>query len=70
MRCVRDGHVVVLPGGLRVAALWGIDRDAPNARRGEIERAYLKPRSADDAAILAKTKFPGKPPLWIPMPPH
>jgi putative ABC transport system ATP-binding protein/macrolide transport system ATP-binding/permease protein/lipoprotein-releasing system ATP-binding protein len=31
---------------------------------------YLKPRDADDAAILKKLKFPGKPPLWIPMPPH
>jgi putative ABC transport system ATP-binding protein/macrolide transport system ATP-binding/permease protein/lipoprotein-releasing system ATP-binding protein len=31
---------------------------------------YLKPHGADDAAILAKTKFPGNPPLWIPMPPH
>jgi ABC-type lipoprotein export system ATPase subunit len=40
-----------------------------------VERAdnyyvYLKPRDADDAAILRKMKFPGKPPLWIPMPPH
>jgi putative ABC transport system ATP-binding protein/macrolide transport system ATP-binding/permease protein/lipoprotein-releasing system ATP-binding protein len=31
---------------------------------------YLKPHDADDAAILSKMKFPGKPPLWIPMPPH
>lgn len=31
---------------------------------------YLKPSGADDAAILRKMKFPGKPPLWIPMPPH
>jgi hypothetical protein len=31
---------------------------------------HLKPRGADDAAILRKTRFPGKPPLWIPMPPH
>ncbi|MBI3798883.1 MAG: hypothetical protein HY268_18200 [Deltaproteobacteria bacterium] len=31
---------------------------------------YLKPHDADDAAILLKTKFVGKPPLWIPMPPH
>jgi putative ABC transport system ATP-binding protein/macrolide transport system ATP-binding/permease protein/lipoprotein-releasing system ATP-binding protein len=40
-----------------------------------IERAddyyvYLKPHDADDVAILRKTRFPGKPPLWIPMPPH
>lgn len=31
---------------------------------------YLKPHDADDAAILKKMKFPGKPPLWIPMPSH
>jgi putative ABC transport system ATP-binding protein/macrolide transport system ATP-binding/permease protein/lipoprotein-releasing system ATP-binding protein len=31
---------------------------------------YLKPHGADDEAILRKTRFPGKPPLWIPMPPH
>lgn len=31
---------------------------------------YLKPHDADDAAILKKMKFPGKPPVWIPMPPH
>lgn len=31
---------------------------------------YLKPHNADDAQILKKMKFPGKPPVWIPMPPH
>ena len=31
---------------------------------------HLKPHGADDGAILCKTRFPGKPPLWIPMPPH
>jgi ABC-type lipoprotein export system ATPase subunit len=31
---------------------------------------FLKPHDADDAAILRKTTFPGRPPLWIPMPPH
>jgi hypothetical protein len=31
---------------------------------------YLKPHDANDAAILRKMKFPGKPPVWIPMPPH
>ncbi len=32
LRCVRDGHVAELPGGLRVGALWGIDDRAPRAR--------------------------------------
>jgi hypothetical protein len=31
---------------------------------------FLKPHDADDAAILRKTTFPGRPPVWIPMPPH
>jgi putative ABC transport system ATP-binding protein/macrolide transport system ATP-binding/permease protein/lipoprotein-releasing system ATP-binding protein len=31
---------------------------------------HLKPHGADDETILRKTRFPGKPPLWIPMPPH
>jgi hypothetical protein len=31
---------------------------------------YLKPQGADDTAILKRTKYPGKPPVWIPMPPH
>jgi hypothetical protein len=33
VRCIRDGKVEVLPGPLRVGALWGIDDQAPNARR-------------------------------------
>jgi hypothetical protein len=37
LRCIRDGHVAELPGGLRVGALWGIDdrtrrRIPPRAR--------------------------------------
>jgi putative ABC transport system ATP-binding protein/macrolide transport system ATP-binding/permease protein/lipoprotein-releasing system ATP-binding protein len=31
---------------------------------------YLKPYDAADATILKRTKFAGKPPVWIPMPPH
>ncbi len=31
---------------------------------------YLKPHGLDDAKILKRMKFPGKPPVWIPMPPH
>jgi hypothetical protein len=33
LRCIRDGHVAELPGGLRVGALWGIDDEAPRARQ-------------------------------------
>jgi hypothetical protein len=32
LRCIRDGRVAELPGGLRVGALWGIDDRAPRAR--------------------------------------
>jgi putative ABC transport system ATP-binding protein/macrolide transport system ATP-binding/permease protein/lipoprotein-releasing system ATP-binding protein len=31
---------------------------------------YLKPHEASDSAILSRVKFPGPPPVWIPMPPH
>lgn len=40
-----------------------------------VERAnrfyfYLKPRTADDAEIMRRSRFPGTPPVYIPMPPH
>ncbi|ADH88327.1 conserved hypothetical protein [Ancylobacter novellus DSM 506] len=40
-----------------------------------VERAnrfyfYLKPRTADDAEIMRRSRFPGTPPVFIPMPPH
>ena len=31
---------------------------------------YLKPHDAVDSEIQKKLKFPGPPPVWIPMPPH
>jgi hypothetical protein len=44
LRCVRDGHVAVLPGGLRVGALWGIDDCAPRARKKIPPRARVSHR--------------------------
>ncbi len=38
--------------------------------RNDSYYVYLKPHDADDKAILSKMKFPGKPPVWVPMPPH
>lgn len=38
--------------------------------RNDSYYVYLKPKDAEDAKILKKMKFPGKPPVWIPMPPH
>jgi hypothetical protein len=31
---------------------------------------YLKPHGADDALIRKRMKYPGDPPVYIPMPPH
>ena len=31
---------------------------------------YLKPFDVSDDTVLKRMKFAGKPPLWIPMPPH
>ncbi len=44
LRCVRDGHVAGLPGGLRVGALWGIDDRAPRARDRIPPRARISRR--------------------------
>jgi hypothetical protein len=44
LRCIRDGHVAALPGGLRVGALWGIDDKAPNARERIPPRARISNR--------------------------
>jgi hypothetical protein len=31
---------------------------------------YLKPFDVADEVVLKRMPFPGKPPVWIPMPPH
>jgi hypothetical protein len=31
---------------------------------------YLKPFDVADEVVLKRMKFSGKPPVWIPMPPH
>jgi putative ABC transport system ATP-binding protein/macrolide transport system ATP-binding/permease protein/lipoprotein-releasing system ATP-binding protein len=31
---------------------------------------YLKPHDVADEVVLKRLKFSGKPPVWIPMPPH
>jgi hypothetical protein len=46
IRCLRDGHVTLLPGELRVGALWGIDDRAPNARRKSPRLGRVVERSA------------------------
>jgi hypothetical protein len=54
VRCVGDGRVEVLPGSLRVGALWGIDDRAPNARRKTPERGRIRESSV---TALAGTAF-------------
>ncbi len=46
LRCIRDGHVAQLPGGLRIGALWGIDDKAPKARARVPPRAKISHRGA------------------------
>lgn len=43
LRCIRDGHVAELPGGLRVGALWGID---DRTRRSIPSGGRIRQRSA------------------------
>jgi hypothetical protein len=45
VHCLRDGTMTSLSEGLQVAALWGIDNRAPNARRKAVSRAYIRPRA-------------------------
>ncbi len=54
VRCIRDGHVDTLPGPLKVGALWGIDDQAPNARRRTPERGRIREASI---ASLADSSF-------------
>jgi hypothetical protein len=46
VRCLCDGRVATLPGGLRVGALWGIDDKAPKARRSPGPQGRIRQRSA------------------------
>src|SRR5205085_7421867 len=54
VRCVRDGHVAELPGGLRVGALWGIDDRAPCARQRVPPGGRIRHRST---ALLSGARF-------------
>jgi hypothetical protein len=45
--------VTTLASGLRVGALWGIDDQAPNARRKTPSRARIRPRSATGLAAAS-----------------
>jgi hypothetical protein len=53
VRCVRDGRVAALPGGLRVGALWGVGDRAPIRRRNVPRPGYIKERCAHRLAASA-----------------
>jgi Icc-related predicted phosphoesterase len=44
LNCIVDGNIAQLPGGLRVAGVWGIDQEAPRARRHIVPEARLDVR--------------------------
>lgn len=66
----------LLPGYMHVR----FDSDLLISQRSEptddiVERkdpyyVYLKPHGADDQAIRERMNYPGRPPVYIPMPPH
>ena len=45
--CIDDGCTVSLSSGLMVAGLWGIDGDAPKARRIRTPRVQIDPAAAE-----------------------
>jgi hypothetical protein len=51
VRCLVDGSVHPLPDGLRLGGLWGIDDEAPGARRHTVMGGRLNPRRAHDLAV-------------------
>ncbi len=53
VRCVRDGTVTTLPGGLRVGGLWGIDGEAPRVRKMHSELGRISSRSASHLEAAA-----------------
>jgi putative ABC transport system ATP-binding protein/macrolide transport system ATP-binding/permease protein/lipoprotein-releasing system ATP-binding protein len=71
-----EGFAQLLPGYMHVRfsdAMLVSPRPDPQGdvfQRRDNYYIYLKPYDADDMAVAKRTKFPGKPPLWIPMPPH
>jgi hypothetical protein len=54
LRCIRDGRVTEVSGGLRIGALWGIDGRAPGARERIPSCARISRRSA---AALSCARF-------------
>ena len=55
VRCIKDGAVAELDGGLKVGALWGVDGESQNRRTNLPPRGYVRQRSADE--LLADLPF-------------
>jgi hypothetical protein len=51
LRCIVDGAVVTMADGLRVGGLWGIDDEAPRARKTIVPAAKINTRRARDLAV-------------------
>lgn len=45
VRCVKDGHIARLSGGLRVGAIWGVDGESDNRRTNLPWRGYIQERA-------------------------
>jgi hypothetical protein len=48
LRCICNGRVIALADGMRVGGLWGIDHEAPRARRNITPWMRLETRRARD----------------------
>lgn len=51
IRCIVSGGVVPLPGGLRVAGVWGVDDEAPGCRRNVSHLMRIDPKRARQLAV-------------------
>jgi hypothetical protein len=47
VNAIQDGEVATLPGGLRVAAVWGVDGQQSTRRTNLPHRGYIRERSVD-----------------------
>ena len=53
VRGIKDGGVHSFDCGLKVAAVWGVDGDGPNARQNLPPRGYIAERAVDRLTLAA-----------------
>lgn len=51
VQCIQDGEVAPLAGGVRVAAVWGIDGQEETRRRKVPSRAYIRENAVHRLAV-------------------